>query len=206
MRILLALGALSLSACAALPSSGSSPIAPSSDWRAVATASDRQRLRDWRTAFTKALEQARKAGHSNEIANEGALLQPDAALGPAPIPNGSYKCRVIKVGAKSDGLLDYIAYPAFECRISQQGALQSFYKLTGSQRQVGLLFPDSGLRQAFLGTLVLGDETRAMQYGRDPDRDLAGWVERVSERRWRLILPYPRFESTLDVLELVPAD
>ena len=206
MRILLALGALSLSACAALPQSGPSPIAPSSDWRAVVTASDRQRLRDWRTAFTKALEQARKAGHSSEIVNEGALLEPDAGLGPAPIPNGRYKCRVIKVGAQSQGLLDYIAYPAFECRIAQKGQLQSFYKLTGSQRQVGLIFPDSALRQAFLGTLVLGDETRAMQYGRDPDRDLAGWVERIGERRWRLILPYPRFESTLDVLELVPAD
>jgi len=206
MRILLALGVLSLSACAAIPQSSTSPMAPSNDWRAVATASDRQRLRDWRAAFTKALEQARKAGHSNEIASEGALLQPDAALGPVPIPDGRYKCRVIKVGAKSEGLLDYIAYPAFECRIRQQGPLQSFYKLTGSQRQVGLLFPDSGLRQAFLGTLVLGDEMRAMQYGRDPDRDLAGWVERIGERRWRLILPYPRFESTLDVLELVPAD
>lgn len=205
MRILLALGALSLSACAAIPQSASSPVASSSDWRAIATASDRQRLRDWRTAFTKALEQAHKAGHSGEIAAEGPLLQPDAGLGPVPIPNGRYKCRVIKVGAKSEGLLDYIAYPAFDCRIDQQGQLQSFYKLTGSQRQVGLIFPDSALRQAFLGTLVLGDEARAMQYGRDEDRDLAGWIERVGDHRWRLILPYPRFESTLDVLELVPA-
>ena len=56
----------------------------------------------------------------------------------------------------------------------------------------------------FLGTLVLGDETRAMQYGRDQDRDLAGWVERIGDNRWRLILPYPHFESTLDVIELVP--
>ena len=205
MRILLALGALSLSACAALPQSGPSPIAPSSDWRAVVTASDRQRLRDWRTAFTKALEQARKAGHSSEIVNEGALLEPDAGLGPAPIPNGRYKCRVIKVGAKSEGLLDYIAYPAFDCRIEQQGALQSFTKLTGSQRHVGLIFADSPLRQVFLGTLVLGDEARAMEYGRDPDRNLAGWIARIDDNRWRLILPYPRYESTIDVVELVPA-
>lgn len=205
MRILLALTALSAAGCAAIPQNPPAPTAPSTDWRAVATASDRQRLRDWRKAFTKALEQARKAGHSADIASEGALLEPDAALGQIPIPNGRYKCRVIKVGAKSEGLLDYIAYPAFECRIDQQGQLQSFIKLTGSQRHAGLIFPDSALRQAFLGSLVLGDETRAMAYGRDPDRDLAGWVERVGDRRWRLILPYPRFESTLDVVELVPA-
>jgi len=205
MRILLALSVLSLTACAAVPQNRPSPTALSTDWRVVATAPDRERLRDWRTAFTKALDQARKAGHAGEIASEGALLEPDAALGSAPIPNGPYKCRVIKVGAKSQGLLDYIAYPAFDCRISQQNQLQSFTKLTGSQRHVGLIFPDSAVRQVFLGTLVLGDESRALQYGRDADRDLAGWVERVGERRWRLLLPYPAFESTLDIVELVPA-
>ena len=52
--------------------------------------------------------------------------------------------------------------------------------------------------------MVLGDETRAYQYGRDPERDLAGWVERIGERRWRVIFPYPHYESTLDVIELVP--
>jgi hypothetical protein len=194
-----------LAACAALPQTVRSPVSASGDWRSVATDSDRQRLRDWRTAFTRALDQARKAGHSADIAREGRLLEPDAALGPVPIPNGAYKCRVIKVGAKSEGLLDYIAYPAFDCRIRQEKQLQSFYKLTGSQRHAGLIFADNPVRQVFLGTLVLGDETRAMQYGRDPDRDVAGWIERIDDRRWRIVLPYPRYESTLDVVELVPA-
>ena len=205
MRIALLLTLMPLASCAAVPQSLRSPVATSTDWHEIATASDRERLRDWRTAFTKALAQARKAGHSAEIAREGRLLEPDAALGPVPIPNGRYKCRVIKVGAKSEGLLDYIAYPAFDCRIQQEKQLQSLYKLSGSQRHAGLIFPDSPLRQVFLGTLVLGDENRAMQYGRDPDRDLAGWVERIGDRRWRLVLPYPRYESTLDVVELVPA-
>jgi hypothetical protein len=198
MRIILALAVLILSACATTPGPAIT------DWRAVATASDRERMREWRTAFARAIEQARKAGHGADIAKEGALLDPDAALGPVPIPNGSYKCRVIKLGAKSPGLLDHIAYPAFDCRIGQQGGLQTFNKLTGSQRHTGLIFADSALRQAFLGTLVLGDETQAMQYGRDRERDVAGWVERVGDHRWRLVLPYPHFESTLDVVELIP--
>ena len=205
MRIALVAAMLPLTACAAVPQSIGSPIAASTDWRQVATASDRERLRNWRTAFTRALDQARKAGHSAEIAREGRLLEPNAALGPVPIPNGRYKCRVIKVGAKSKGLLGYIVYPAFDCRIQREKQLQSLYKLTGSQRHAGLIFADSPLRQVFLGTLVLGDENRAMQYGRDPDRDLAGWVERIDDQRWRLVLPYPVFESTLDVVELVPA-
>jgi hypothetical protein len=198
MRMLFALAGLSVAACAT-----TQPTSPMQPWQAIATDGDRQRLRDWRVAFTRALEQARADGHAAEIAREGRLLEPDAALG-GPIPNGNYRCRVIKVGAKSEGLLNYIAYPAFRCRISQQGKLQHLDKLTGSQRHHGAIYPADQLRGAFLGTMVLGDETRAYQYGRDPERDLAGWVERIGERRWRLILPYPRYESTLDVIELVP--
>jgi hypothetical protein len=198
MRHLILFAALSLTACAHTPK------AQVTDWRVVATDNDRERLRDWRKAFTRALDQARTSGHSAEIAKEGALLEPDAALGPVPIPNGRYKCRDIKLGAKSKGLPNYIAFPSFDCLIRQDKELQRFYKLTGSQRQAGLLYPADPLRQAFLGTLVLGDETRAYRYGGDQYRDLAGWVERVGDNRWRLILPYPHYESTLDVLELVP--
>jgi hypothetical protein len=198
MRILLALTALLIAGCATT--------APEqvTDWRVVATQADRQRLRDWRSAFTKALGQARAAGHAADIAREGKLLDPDAALGPVPIPNGRYKCRVIKIGAKTPGMLDFITYPAFDCRIQQERLLQSLYKLTGSQRHTGLIFPGDPLRQVLLGTMVLGDESRAMQYGRDKERDIAGWIERIDDRRWRLVLPYPHYESTLDVVELIP--
>jgi hypothetical protein len=175
------------------------------DWRAAATSADRKRLRDWRSAFEQALAQARAAGHGAEIAAQGVLLEPDAALGGGPIPNGAYRCRVIKLGAKSAGLLDYIAYPAFTCRVQQEGHVQGFAKLTGSQRPVGLIFAGDALRQVFLGTLVLGDEARAMQYGNDPDRDVAAFVERIGPERWRLVMPRPAFESTTDVIELVPA-
>ncbi len=174
-----------------------------SDWRSVATEGDRERLRDWRSAFTSALAAARAAGHGADIAREGALLNPDAALG-GPIPNGSYRCRVIKLGAKSSGLLNYVAYPYFSCRITQRGGVQSFAKLSGSQRQVGAIFPGDPMRQLFLGTLVLGDEARAMQYGLDEQRNVAGFVERIGTARWRMVMPRPHFESQLDVMELVP--
>ena len=192
---------LTLAACAPSPivSTGTA------DWRAAATDRDRERLRDWRAAFVKALAQARAAGHGQAIAVEGVLLEPDAALG-GPIPNGAYRCRVIKLGAKTPGMLDYIVYPAFTCQVQQERNLQGFAKLTGSQRPVGLIFPNDALRQVFLGTLVLGDEARAMQYGNDPDRDIAGFVERIGEARWRMVMPYPAFESTTDVIELVPAN
>ncbi len=177
---------------------------PATDWHSVATDDDRARLRDWRDAFVSGLAAARSSGHGDEIASEGRLLDPDAAIGGA-IPDGLYRCRVIKLGAQSADMLDYVAYPAFTCRVAQHGKLQSFAKLTGSQRQVGLVFPNDQLREVFLGTLMLPDERRAMQYGVDPDRDVAGFLERIGPERWRLVMPKPHFESTVDVMELVPA-
>jgi hypothetical protein len=200
----LAIILLALPACTMVRPAGGVITNPSRDWRSVVTTADRERLREWRTAFAAALTKAR-AAHAAEIAREGVLLEPDAALGGGAIPNGRYKCRMIKLGAKSKGMLDYVAYPAFDCRIRQEEELQGFAKLTGSQRHVGLIFPGDALRQVLLGTLVLGDESRAIQYGRDPDRDIAGYVERIGSDRWRLVLPYPHFESTTDVLELTPA-
>jgi hypothetical protein len=176
-----------------------------SDWREVATADDRSRLRDWRKTFTGALGAARIAGHSAEIAREGPLLDPDSALGGGPIPNGTYRCRVIKLGAKAAGMLDYVTYPPFTCEVRAEHGLQAFAKLNGSQRPVGLVFPGDAMRQVFLGTLVLGDERRALQYGQDETRDVAGFVERIGPQRWRLVMPRPHFESQLDVMELVPS-
>lgn len=200
MRHLLTALLFALTACATTPAT---PVVQS--WQEVATADDRERLREWRTAFTRAIEQARAGGNAADVEREGILLQPDAAVG-GPIPNGDYRCRVIKLGAKSEGLLNYVAYQPFRCRISQQGAVQHFDKLSGSQRPHGTIYPADQLRQVMLGTMVLGDETIAYQYGRDADRDMAAWVEKIGDNRWRLVMPYPRFESTLDVMELVPAN
>ena len=175
-----------------------------SAWRRVATEEDKGRLRDWRTTFTNALDAARKAGHGAEIDREGALLDPDAALGGTPLPNGMYRCRVIKLGAKAAGNLDFVAYPGFTCRVRPDHQLQRLGKLSGSQRYVGIVFPNDAVREVFLGTLVLGDERRALQYGQDDMRDIAGYLERIGSNRWRLIMPQPHFESQMDVMELVP--
>ena len=205
MRIALLLSLLALAACDAVMQPARLIPEWTTDWRRIATEDDRARLRDWRSTFVTALAAARRAGHSAEIAREGALLEPDAALGGGPIPNGDYRCRVIKLGAQGEGLLDYVAYPAFTCRVSVERDLQRLDKLSGSQRYAGLIFPNDAMRQLFLGSLVLGDESRALQYGEDQSRNIAGFVERIGPKRWRLLMPRPHFESQMDVMELVPA-
>lgn len=182
-------------------------------WRDVATQRDRARIRGWRTAWTQALGQARRA-HRAEIAAAGALLEPDAALTqPAP-PPGDYRCRTLKLGAQRPGLLDWVAYPWYACRIARDpgsgagagGEALRLTRLGGSQRPVGRLYSAGIRRMIFLGSLQLGDERQVLPYGADADRDLAGILERVGERRWRLVFPRPTFESILDVIELVPAN
>jgi hypothetical protein len=201
MKAVLLLTLLALGACAGKERvEAAAPPAP--DWRRVATAADRARLREWRTAFVSGLNEARAAGHAADLVREGQLLQPDAGR-PAQPPSGDYRCRVIKLGSRGEAGLGYVAYPAFGCRIDDEGSVASFKKLTGSQRPVGVILGDMR-RLVFLGTLVLGDEQRALDYGRDPDRDMIGAVEGLSDGRWRLVLPYPRHESLMDVIELVP--
>jgi hypothetical protein len=196
--------ALAISGCSTVRQSAGMVSQWSRDWRQIATESDRKRLRDWRKSFADAVDAARKSGHGAEIAREGVLLDPDSALGGGPIPNGPYACRVIKLGAKVPGGPDYVSFPPFNCGVQPERDLQGFAKLTGSQRPVGLIFPGDAIRQVFLGTLVLGDEREAMQYGQDETRDIAGFVERIGPNRWRLVMPAPHFESQLDVIELVP--
>ena len=175
------------------------------DWRSVATDTDRERLRNWRTAWTDAMAQVRTSGRGAALTPLGALFEADRALpGPTP-PAGDYRCRTFKLGAKAAGMPEYIVYPWFACRVEVEGEVLSFYKESGSQRPVGLMFRDGDARAIFLGTMLLGDETSPLQYGQDRARDMAGIVERVGDRRWRMTLPYPAFESTLDVIELVPA-
>ena len=207
MTRFLSLPALLLAAACASMAPNSSVVGETTlNWRAVASQYDRERLRGWRTSFAEALAMARRSGHSAEIAHEGALLNLDAAIGGGPIPNGMYRCRVIKVGAKAEGVLDYVAYSGFACRVRPEHGVQGLAKLSGSQRYIGLIYPGDELRQVFLGTLALGDEQRAAQYGVDKERDIAGYVERIGPKRWRLIMPEPAFESRIDVLELVPAE
>jgi hypothetical protein len=175
-------------------------------WKDVVTNDDRMRIGDWRTSFVSALDAARKAGHGSDIAREGALLEPDAALASPGIPNGIYRCRVIKLGTKPDtGSPAYLSDPSSLCRVKADRGLQRLNKFGGSQRYVGLIFPGDAVHEVFLGTLVLGDETNALQYGQDELRDVAGYVERIGPARWRILLPKPHFESQFDVMEMVPA-
>ena len=202
-RALLLTIALALAGCQAIKPAEMIPRWTTA-YREVISDSDRLRLRDWRKAFEDGLAAARASGHAAEIAREGVLLDPDAALAGPAIPNGIYRCRVIKLGARDPGNPAYVAFPAFTCQARAERGLQHLVKLGGAQRYVGLIFPGDAIRNVFLGTLAFADESRVLQYGQDEQRNIAGYVDRIGPRRWRLVMPEPHFESRLDVMELVP--
>ena len=172
------------------------------DWRRIATAADRGRLRGWRDAWVASLAQVDR----QQVAREPALFDPDHALDMPLPPPGAYRCRTFKLGGRTGAGPAFTAYGWFACRIGDggEGEPRAFVKSGGSQRPIGRLFPEAQSRGIFLGTMELGDETRPMPYGRDANRDMIGLVERIGPRRWRVVLPFPRFESMLDVIELVP--
>ncbi|ODP37128.1 DUF4893 domain-containing protein [Sphingomonas turrisvirgatae] len=203
-RFALALSfALSLAACAkggALDYT--SP--PETRWRMLTTEHERDRLRNWRKAWVEALPRAR-AVDAAAIGAGGVLFEPDQAMTNAMPPAGDYRCRTFKLGAKRPGLREFNALPWQRCRIGRAGDIPALVQLDGKQRPMGRLYADTEARVVFLGTLELGDEKVPLEYGLDTQRNMAGYVERIGVSRWRLVLPWPSFESQLDVVEIVPA-
>jgi hypothetical protein len=173
-------------------------------WKTVATPQDQDRIARLSDAWRLALAEADQ-DHGAEIDALGLLSVPDGALAgnlqPAP---GKYRCRTIKIGALGEGNLDYIAYPFFTCTIElTPGGDLILTKTGGSQRSRGLLYPDTDKRLVFVGAQAWGtDETEYPAYSQRVERDQVGVFERVGTDRWRLVLPWPKYEAKLEVLEL----
>lgn len=204
MRKTLGILAVASLACG-MASAGERPMkVPKQGWRAMATQSDRERLRTWHDAWTEALARARPA-NAARIDAEGDLFDPDRALSGAVPPPGRYRCRVFKLGAKGTAMAEFTTHDDGPCMIAALDGASSLTKIAGAQRPSGIIFQGDGARAMFLGSMMLGDETRPMVHGRDAARDITGYIERIGDKRWRLVLPYPKFESILDVIELVPA-
>lgn len=216
MTILIATTA-ALAACTlsqdgtATPGSAGTPSAecrpPSADnWRPAATPDDRTRLRTWRAAWIEALGQVQARGQLATVRSEGVLLEPDRALGTDPVPPpGAYRCRTIKLGVRDESRPVVATQPVLPCTLTSDNGLTRLTQADGVQRVNGTIYRDTDARGIFLGALALTDEPTPLDYGADAARDMAGIVERVADRRWRIVLPRPAFESTLDVIEITPA-
>ncbi|WP_294333105.1 DUF4893 domain-containing protein [uncultured Sphingomonas sp.] len=176
----------------------------SHNWRRTATDADREKLRNWRKAWSEALPLAR-AADAKRIDGDPELFDPDRAQADAMPPAGAYRCRTYKLGGGGTAVSAIVAYDWRPCSIVEDGQVRHFRIEGGVQRPDGNLFPDVKARVTFIGTLEVGDDAAPLRYGLDNKRNLIGYAERIGEKRWRLVLPFPGFESKLDVIEIVPA-
>lgn len=175
------------------------------DWRQVATAEDASRLSRIEDAWLLGRAEAEEKGFASEVETLGSLVDPNAALPGRLQPSpGDYRCRTIKIGSHNGQGLGYVSYPWFRCTIELTvGGDLILTKTTGSQRTQGLLYPDTDRRLVFVGAQAWGAmETGYPGYGDQPERDQIGVLERIADQRWRLVLPWPKQEAKLEILEL----
>lgn len=176
------------------------------DWREVVSVEDAAALGLLDQAWRLARAEAEDKGFADKVEALGPLVDPNAGqAGRLQPPPGAYRCRAIKLGSNGPGGLGYLEYPFFRCTIElTPGGDLILTKTTGSQRTRGLLYPDTDRRLVFVGAQAWGmDETTFPRYGEQRIRDQVGAFERIGANRWRLVIPWPKVDSKLEILELV---
>ncbi|WP_373490561.1 DUF4893 domain-containing protein [Parasphingorhabdus sp.] len=176
-----------------------------SGWRERATAFDVDRLERWEEALEIGRSGVIAAGKGAVLAARSPLFEKDAALASSDIPPGLYHCSITKLDSDAEGELAYVAYAPFKCRVVDQNGRKHFTKLTGSQRTIGWIDQASGDHSVYLGTLIYHYEDALVPYGETVQRDQAAVVHHIGPDRWRMIFPFPAYESKVDVMELTPA-
>jgi hypothetical protein len=197
-----------LGACATAPKPAASvtvavePLSPSEQaWRDTIVPDDETMLEALPAIWADVLATAKKRS-PRDVDAEGALLEADAALEHPELPPGSYWCRVVRIG-KIAGHDRVRSFPKRFCYIADEDKGLSFTKQTGSDLPAGYLYADGDRRYVFLGARQEAPGDVSLGYGVDPERDVAGVVERVGAFRWRLVAPRGGGKG-IDVYELTP--
>lgn len=175
-------------------------------WRQVAKAADASLLGRLDQAWRMARAEAEEGGFARQVEALGPLADPNAGQSGRVQPSqGNYRCRTIKMGSRNGSGLAYVEYPWFRCTVElTAGGDLILTKLTGSQRTRGLIYPDTDRRGVYIGAQAWGaDENRYPAYGDSAERDQVGVIERIGQNRWRLVLPWPKQEAKLELLEIM---
>ena len=155
--------------------------------------------------FASARNDSIKAAITVATAAEKKLITSIVGAATVPvseIPMGLYKCRTLKLG----GDLPFSAYPYFDCFVSEMST--QIEKLTGSQRFLGTIHDNEDGAVFYKGAISYQTDDMGFWYGENAERDQVGCIYQIAGKspRYRLELPLPLYESTFDVIELVPQD
>ena len=189
---------LGVIAGAATAAAAGQRIAP--PWQKVIRDEDRKRLTRLYSAWAISLQEMRAAGQDMAAVAKDAPLPPEAAAAPVFPGPGTYRCRTLKLGSQTGGAA--MRAGGFEaCVVRAEAGGLRFEQLSGGRRIAGHLYAD-GDRMVFLGATALAQEMGVMAYGDDRDRDQVGVLRSIGTGRWRLELPWPKWESNLDLIEI----
>ena len=169
-------------------------------WQDVATQADQKRLSLLEESKSRGLQQA-QGGSDMGVIHE--VLDPQG--GPAEDMQGTWRCRLIKLG----GMTPSRVYSWFTCRISDRGGHLFFNKVSGSTRTSGYLYPAQDGKYVYLGAEYMSTEPMHAYSGsgasfgaaQTPDDEI-GLLSGIGSGHARIELPYPVQESAFDVIEL----
>lgn len=143
--------------------------------------------------------------YAKDAAREGDLLVADAGRDHPTPPPGSYRCRLIKIGPNAAKGVPLRNFPDFFCYIRPEpGGALTFVKQTGTDLPGGWLRRDGDSRMILIGARQHAAGDTSLAYGKEPDRDVVGVIERIGPFRWRLTLPWRTEPEGLDVYEMTP--
>jgi hypothetical protein len=163
---------------------------------------DRDKLQLFDEVKKDALAEAEAAGPSEDLELlKKALAGKRMSMSGGFKATGKWRCQMIKVGSRSEGLLPIVSYPAFKCRISAVGGGWFMEKMTGSQRTAGHLYADGDNRLIYLGAGTVNDDPRR-KYNEDAKYNEPAYVTRLAKNKLVFEFPAPEFESKLNVLVL----
>jgi hypothetical protein len=205
LALLLPLG--TVAAMARPPGTPSPREMRSLSWQEQISEADRKRLAGLWNAWTRALNQAETAGETPRLTALGPLAVADAARPATPPGPGDYLCRNVRIGHRDPERS--AAVPTVDlgqpqpCTIKTKKGLLWLEQAAGPDRIGGTLYADAD-RMVFLGSKALGDELGMRVYGSDATRDQVGVVRAIGDNHWRLELPWPHWQSNLELVEIMP--
>ncbi|MCB9992375.1 MAG: DUF4893 domain-containing protein [Hyphomicrobiaceae bacterium] len=168
-----------------------------------ATADDVSRMDNFFTSRTRGLAAALAAESNADQQAVSTLFESGLAPVDETLLSGDYQCRTIKMG----GISPLVVYSWFRCEIRPEGDVFTIRKTTGSQNFFGTLRKQNDLF-TYQGASSYGYENGVRLYGEDEERNQVGCLSAVTKgnRHFILELPFPKFESYHDVIELKPVN
>lgn len=175
------------------------------EWRNVASEADAQSIDALQSAWAQALASARTR-YRRAVTAERALLTPETRLPRAAPTPGTYRCRAIRLGARTAKTSPWTVSKSGFCYVGVEDNQLSFASEIVGTRLGGYLWDVKEQdRLVFLGATVPARSKTAPAYGENAALDWAGLLERIGEYRYRLTLPRRTGDNHLIVLELTAA-